>query len=469
MPTLAELREEYQRLWDTIQIRPERLASIRLRVADMIQPHRRIRYETVQARTEVPWLIVACIHSLESDINFRGHLHNGDSLNARTVRVPRGHPRTGSPPFSWEESAVDALEMKRTPEVSEWSIPECLFYLERYNGWGYRSGAGSGTTPRSRSPYLWSFTTHYTRGKFVADHVFDANAVSQQMGAAALLRELIDTVRLLPSEVVGVRNPTQFDRPMLRRGSRGEFVAEAQILLRDAGFSPGPVDGIFGSKTENAVLDFQRDRRIEVDGVVGPETWDALIAGERPVQPVTPPPPPPTDLRRAVLDFAIQEASKGRRHAPGNEIDRLVLDPLRPILKELRHLGPYDDDVFYNWCAAWVTFICREQGIRIPDRHNNFWASVAKVEAWRAMAMNLGAWFRVGTRSPQPGDIVVYNWDDDLDTDHIGILRELRAAQRRLIVCEGNFSNVNREFIADRSLNDVEGYIDLEQLARALA
>lgn len=265
MPSYSELRSEYEQLWDTMEVRLEHLASVRMRAADILQSHRRQRYETVQSQTEVPWMVIARIHYLEADTSFRGHLHNGDPLTARTVRVPVGRPRISAPPFSWEDSAVDAIEMKQASEISSWSIPECLFCFERYNGWGYRNGDGCHTTPASRSPYVWSFTTLYQRGKYIRDHVFDGNAVSGQMGVAAILRVLVEMVGQQPADSVGVRNPTQHDRPILRRGSRGEHVAELQMLLRDAGLSPGSVDGIFGGKTEDAVHEFQEASGLQVE------------------------------------------------------------------------------------------------------------------------------------------------------------------------------------------------------------
>ena len=40
------------------------------------------------------------------------------------------------------------------------------------------------------SPYLWSFTDRYISGKYVADHQFDPDAVSKQIGAATVLKRL---------------------------------------------------------------------------------------------------------------------------------------------------------------------------------------------------------------------------------------------------------------------------------------
>ncbi len=64
---------------------------------------------------------------------------------------------------------------------------------------------------------------------------------------------------------------------MLRRGSRGNDVAEVQVRLSELGYIPGPIDGIFGPKTEAAVIRFQKDRGLNPDGIVGPLTYQALF------------------------------------------------------------------------------------------------------------------------------------------------------------------------------------------------
>ena len=62
---------------------------------------------------------------------------------------------------------------------------------------------------------------------------------------------------------------------MLRRGSKGDAVAELQRSLRKLGFMVA-VDADFGAGTEVAVAAFQRDRKLDVDGMVGNITWAAL-------------------------------------------------------------------------------------------------------------------------------------------------------------------------------------------------
>jgi peptidoglycan hydrolase-like protein with peptidoglycan-binding domain len=64
--------------------------------------------------------------------------------------------------------------------------------------------------------------------------------------------------------------------PTLRRGSRGDAVKGLQNALSLRGYSPGPIDGVFGSGTEEAVKYFQGDSALAQDGIVGPRTWESL-------------------------------------------------------------------------------------------------------------------------------------------------------------------------------------------------
>jgi transcriptional regulator with XRE-family HTH domain len=59
-------------------------------------------------------------------------------------------------------------------------------------------------------------------------------------------------------------------------GNVGVEVAEAQCLLRRAGFSPGGIDGEFGPLTLGAVKALQKHAGLHVDGMVGPHTWKVL-------------------------------------------------------------------------------------------------------------------------------------------------------------------------------------------------
>lgn len=66
--------------------------------------------------------------------------------------------------------------------------------------------------------------------------------------------------------------------PVLSRGHRGAAVRTVQTLLMP--WDPGTVDGIFGTKTREAVQRFQHSRDLEPDGIIGEKTWSALITAD---------------------------------------------------------------------------------------------------------------------------------------------------------------------------------------------
>lgn len=63
---------------------------------------------------------------------------------------------------------------------------------------------------------------------------------------------------------------------VLRLGSRGSDVMEIQSLLSQIGYNPGPIDGIFGPLTQQAVINFQLDNNLTPDGIIGPNTYRIL-------------------------------------------------------------------------------------------------------------------------------------------------------------------------------------------------
>lgn len=64
----------------------------------------------------------------------------------------------------------------------------------------------------------------------------------------------------------------------LRNNSKGTQVKVLQWLLNQAGYNAGEVDGIFGKKTIAAVKAFQTAKGLAVDGIVGYDTWSAILA-----------------------------------------------------------------------------------------------------------------------------------------------------------------------------------------------
>lgn len=59
------------------------------------------------------------------------------------------------------------------------------------------------------------------------------------------------------------------------RGSSGDAVAQVQQRLADRGWNIS-VDGDFGAKTDKVVRAFQAQKGLDVDGIVGPATWESM-------------------------------------------------------------------------------------------------------------------------------------------------------------------------------------------------
>lgn len=177
----ALMASEYRRCFDLCQIRPEYRKEVKSRVSRLLDNS--VRYKPLANETNIPWYFIGIIHMLESNTNFGTHLHNGDPLSARTVHVPIDRPTNGAPPFSWEESALDALRFEGFTNRSEWNVATMLYRFEKFNGMGYRAR-------NMYSPYLWSYSNLYEKGRFIEDHVFDPDSISKQCGAGVLLKAL---------------------------------------------------------------------------------------------------------------------------------------------------------------------------------------------------------------------------------------------------------------------------------------
>lgn len=165
------------------------------------------RYQVVEAKTGVPWPVVAVIHERESSQNFRTQLGQGDPLNEVSTNTPKGR----GPFQTWEDGAYDAL-VNCAPHLAshkDWSLAATLTALETYNGIGY---AAMGKP----SPYLWAGTDQYSSGKFIRDGVYDPNKVDPQMGCAALLMALMaldPTVTFTGAKIVPLPTPVPQPAP----------------------------------------------------------------------------------------------------------------------------------------------------------------------------------------------------------------------------------------------------------------
>lgn len=75
------------------------------------------------------------------------------------------------------------------------------------------------------------------------------------------------------------------------QGTSGEEVTRIQSMLSAVGYSPGPIDGVFGPQTVSAVKGFQAAKGLMPDGIVGPNTWALLLRLTAPAPAFVPPVP----------------------------------------------------------------------------------------------------------------------------------------------------------------------------------
>lgn len=194
MKQTEETRKKYQVLWNTAQITARDALNHELGFALLMIERNKQRYVAIAMPFPgMPFSVPAAIHCREAGFNFKTHLHNGDPLTAKTVHVPSGRPK--SPPanareYTFEESAADALRYHADCVGIDlknyvWDVPNILWWLESYNGWGYAN-------MNRPTPYLWSGTQHYSSGKYVRDGMYNPAVRDQQIGCVPILKRFQD-------------------------------------------------------------------------------------------------------------------------------------------------------------------------------------------------------------------------------------------------------------------------------------
>lgn len=147
------------------------------------------RYEAIEKILKIPWWFVAGLHYRESSLLFSGVLHNGERIlgtGKKTKLVPKGR----GPFETWEESAIDALEMKAYHKITDWNLVDACYYAEKYNGMGYRKKVGDSGKVEF-SPYVAAGTSlHDETSKYVSDGRYDPSAKEKQLGVLAIWKGL---------------------------------------------------------------------------------------------------------------------------------------------------------------------------------------------------------------------------------------------------------------------------------------
>ncbi len=75
------------------------------------------------------------------------------------------------------------------------------------------------------------------------------------------------------SRPVSVASVPPVDGEIIRVNASAEDVQRA---LKSAGYYSGAIDGKIGSGTKQAIVQFQKDKNLKADGIVGRQTWELL-------------------------------------------------------------------------------------------------------------------------------------------------------------------------------------------------
>ncbi len=162
---------------------------------------------------------------------------------------------------------------------------------------------------------------------------------------------------------------------------------DIQQQLASLGYRPGPIDGIWGRQTQAAVREFQRQRGLTVDGVVGPLTLAALFSpsGAQPTAVAAPAP----DLNDPTLVW-FQEARRllGTREKPGVGNNPTILDWATDL-----GLRDYTADEI-PWCGLFVGHCI---------------SATLDTEPTPAHLLGARSWERFGIPTePTPGAVMVF-------------------------------------------------------------
>ena len=308
-----------------------------------------------------------------------------------------------------------------------------------------------------------------TLQEMLAKAGFDPRGFDGQFGpkTAAAVRRFQTMRGLSPDGIVGVETWAALSAAnvskTIRPGDAGTEVRRLQKMLERAGFDPDGVDGQYGSKTQQAVVAFQRRARLDVDGVVGTDTWRALNENAASAALSPPAPPPQVSAPRAqVLTRSPQQVTP---IPMGLRDDGLFRENILKIaagevgtvertdrndgevLKYPRAFGRGSE----KWCADFTSWVLTQAGGEMDDPYTPSVVNELKIR---------GLWKSPG-EDPEPGDLVLFDWNDDNIADHIGIVEGVND-DGSIATIEGNTENpdTGREGVwrRDRDLSTVLGF-----------
>jgi hypothetical protein len=168
--------------------------------------------------------------------------------------------------------------------------------------------------------------------------------------------------------------------------------------------------------------------------------------------------------RARLAEVARREGAlklSGDAQKAGPAIER-YLSVLREALNRNANSTQYSDlAVGFDWCGAFVYYCCLEAGFRFPPKPvETFRYTLGAVRAWHHWAVAGDFFLPIGTSTPQPGDIALFNHVFDGNSfDHLGVV--VAILPDGVQTAEGN--NANRTGIFFRPFAVIEGFVRLPE------
>lgn len=232
--------------------------------------------------------------------------------------------------------------------------------------------------------------------------------------------------------LVSAQGPT----PTLERDARGVQVAEVQRGLREGGYDPGPADGVFGPRTEAAVRAYQADRGLEVDGIVGRQTWGELgrVESTRPQVPVSGDVPGTGD---AISDQRIAALHPEVRAAAAQFVNRAAQE-LGIQLRVTQGMRTYaeQDALYAQGRTAPGEVVTNARG---GQSYHNFGVAFDVVEVRPDGSVNWDTdWAALGALGESMGLEWGGNWTSIVDRPHFQLDTGLSTSELRARVASGD-------------------------------
>lgn len=198
---------------------------------------------------------------------------------------------------------------------------------------------------------------------------------------------------------------------LIQQGDSGSGVEEIQSSLQNLGYSSSNVDGIFGELTAQDVRNFQSDQGLQVDGIVGPATSEAL---GNPVEAAPEAPSseeasePEADEGELVIEEVDNSDDSSETEAPATASGANIVAAAESALGIPYQFGAYtpgDPNPSALDSSGLINYTFEQVGISVSRTHAGMWANDG-----------------VHVDSPSPGDVVFFEGTyDTAGASHSGI------------------------------------------------